>query len=103
MLKHLAPSEAIRVILQTQGRQLRRLPFQLWDFFEQYLKAEIALSTSAYERTETSLFPKAKIRMLAILGDSTGIDFGQDRLLLEQLPDAEVLFLVEPQRQELND
>ncbi len=101
LLEHLSPSESIRIILQTEDANVCRLPFQLWDFFERYPKAEIALSAIAYQQTIQSKSPKNQVRILAILGDSTGIDLRQDRKLLELL-DAEVTFLVEPRLQELN-
>ena len=44
-----------------------------------------------------------QIRILAILGNSEGINVQKDRNLLEKLPGAATTFLVEPQRQELND
>lgn len=103
LLEKLTTSEEIRVIWQTKDIQLRRIPWHLWDFFERYPKAEIALSTPAYIRVEKSISPKAKVRILAILGNSTGINLQKDRVMLEQLPDAEVIFLVEPQRKELNE
>ena len=40
---------------------------------------------------------------MAILGHSAGLDVEADRGLLESLPNAEVVFLVEPQRREIND
>ncbi|MEO0844255.1 MAG: CHAT domain-containing protein, partial [Cyanobacteria bacterium J06643_5] len=43
------------------------------------------------------------VKILAIIGDSKGIDVEKDRTLIEQLPNAEVTFLVEPQRETLND
>ncbi len=103
MLEKLTPTEPIRIVVQTENSKLRRLPWNLWDFCERYSQAEIAVSTSAYERIEKSLSPKATVRILAILGNSLGIDVQKDRAMLEQLPDAEVTFLVEPQRRELND
>ncbi len=105
MLEQLAPSEAIRIVLQTDNRQLRRLPFQLWEFFERYPQAEIALSPRDCEPIKLlrSRSPSPVVRVLAILGDSRGIDLQQDQALLTQLPNTEVTFLVEPQRQTLND
>jgi uncharacterized protein YjbI with pentapeptide repeats len=103
LLAKLAPSELIRIILQTEDSQLRRIPWQLWDFFASYPHAEIALSSTTYEKKAKSKFSKSHVRILAILGDSTGIDTQKDRNFLENLPNAEVKFLVEPQRQELND
>lgn len=103
MLEKLHPSESIRIILQTENSQLRRLPWVLWNLCDRYPKAEIALSSPTYDRILQFKSPKAKIKILAILGNSTGINLSQDQSLLEKLPDAEVTFLVEPQRQELND
>ena len=40
---------------------------------------------------------------MAILGHSEGIDIEADRQLLENLPNAETVFLVEPQHQQIND
>lgn len=102
LLEKVTTSETIRVILQTENLQLRRLPWHLWNFFERYPKAEFALSVPVYERVEKSISPEAKVKVLAILGNSTGIDIQKDREILEQLPNAEVNFLVEPQRKELN-
>ncbi|BAY87670.1 rfrA pentapeptide repeat-containing protein (plasmid) [Calothrix parasitica NIES-267] len=103
LLEKLNPSESIRILLQTEDNQLRRVPFQLWDFFERYTKAEIALSSPSYERLEKSISPHATVKILAIIGDSKGIDVEKDRTLIEQLPNAKVTFLVEPQRDVLND
>jgi len=102
-LEKLLPSDEIRVILQTEDEFLQRLPWHFCDLFERYPKAEIALSTPAYERVKQVSQLKNKVTILAILGDSTGIDTQADRALLEKLPGATVQFLVEPQRQELNN
>jgi len=111
MLEQLAPSDSIRIVLQTDNPQLRRLPFQLWDFCDRYPRAEIALSTPDYEQIISMRLPNAferespntKVKILAILGDSTGIDLQSDQAVLAQLPNAEVTFLAEPQRQVFNE
>ena len=97
--------EPIRVLLRTQDRQLHRLPWSLWDFIERYPQAEIALSTPAFEQVTTAIrrTEEQKVRILAILGNCKGIDTETDCRLLEALPNAEVVFLVEPKRQQLND
>jgi uncharacterized protein YjbI with pentapeptide repeats len=102
LLEQLIPTEEIRVIWQTEDNQMRRLPWHLWDFFERYPKAEIALSSLENQRINKVYSTKAKVRILAILGNSTGININKDREILEQLLDTEVVFLVEPQRQELD-
>lgn len=102
-LEKLMPADAIRVILQTEDLLLQRLPWHRCDLFARYPKAEIALSTPAYEEvTLKATSSRTKIRILAILGSSAGIDIQADRNLLESLPGADVKFLVEPSRQELD-
>lgn len=97
--------EPIRVLIRTHNRELRYLPWHLWDFIEQYPKAEISLSAPRFEQVEvtrTTTFRK-KVKILAILGNRDGIDVEKDRRTLESLPKADVTFLVEPKRQEITD
>jgi len=93
--------EEIRVIIETEDEQLRRFPWHLWSFFEDYPHSEFALSIQEYERVKTPQKKAGQIRVLAILGNSQGIDVQTDREMLEQLPNAETVFLVEPQSGEL--
>ncbi|MEH2137635.1 CHASE2 domain-containing protein [Nostoc sp.] len=95
--------EEFQVIIETSDRLLRRLPWHLWNFFEDYQKAEVALTPPTYERVK--VLPKKngkKVKILAILGNSTGIDIQKDQALLKKLPNASTVFLVEPSRQELD-
>ena len=94
--------ETIRVLIRTDNSELQRIPWHLWDFFNRYSQAEFALTATASEIPPTPQ-PKPKVRILAILGNSTGIDVQKDRQLLENLPNAETVFLVEPQRNQLNN
>jgi CHASE2 domain-containing sensor protein len=104
LLEKLSPTDEIRVILQTEDRLLQRLPWHLLDWFERYPHAELAISAPNFEQVHHPSSGMAKkVKILAILGNSEGIDIQADRALLEQLPEAEVTFLVEPQRQELTD
>ncbi len=99
----LNPDDEIRLILATEDHQVRRLPWHLWDFFEDYQKAVACSSVLEVEQVKPlRKNPGRKIRILAVLGNSQGIDVQQDRAILEQLPGAEIIFLVEPQRQELD-
>lgn len=97
--------DTIRFLIRTEDKQLHKLPWQEWDFFERYPKAEIALSAVEFERPKKLQRPtfKEKVRILAILGNSNGIETEIDRRKLEALPDAEVEFLIEPERQHIND
>ncbi|MBP0017159.1 MAG: CHAT domain-containing protein [Cyanobacteria bacterium SBLK] len=98
LLEKLSPQEEIRLIVQVEDTIMRRLPWHLWDFFDRYPQAELALSAPAYERANTHFQPRERARILAILGHSQGIDIESDRHLLSQLPDTETIFLVEPSR-----
>ncbi|NEN98495.1 MAG: CHAT domain-containing protein [Moorea sp. SIO3I7] len=106
-MKNLSPSDEIRVIIQVEDIQLRRIPWHLWDIFDYYRKAEVALGELTYDKIDKvkppiSSMSKDRVRILAVLGNSDGINLEKDRELLEDLPDTEPTFLVEPSRLELD-
>ena len=104
MLSQLHPTEEIRIILETDNELLRHLPWHKWEIFQDYRKANIALSQSDYKSHQfrhTQIL-RNKIRILAILGDSRNIDVRAEREFLQNLPNAETTFLVNPSRQEFN-
>lgn len=102
-LEKLLPTDELRVILQTEDYQLKRLPWHLWDVLERYPKAEVAIASPTYERVAPKKTRNDQVNILAIVGNSQGIDTEADLNLLQQLNDANVTFLVEPQRKELTD
>lgn len=101
----LDPSEEIRFVIETNNNLLRRLPWHLWKFFQDYSQAELALSALEYRQPNRLVTKrKNKVRVLAVLGDRTGINLEQDRMFLSQLSHkVETEFLVEPQLQDLDD
>ena len=105
--EELSVSEPIRFLIRTQDRYLRHLPWHYWDFFERYSKAEFAIGSLSYRQIKVPKKPaitKQKIKILAILGNSAGIDIEKDRSFLESLDEnAEIVFLVEKSRQEVNN
>ncbi|MEH1795961.1 CHASE2 domain-containing protein [Nostoc sp.] len=102
-LERLLSTEEVRVILQTENSQLQLLPWHLWDLLERYPKAEIALSSPSYDRIHKPRTLNPLVNILAIVGNSQGIDTQADRALLQQCSNADVSFLVEPQRKELTE
>jgi WD40 repeat protein len=104
-LQQLSPSDQVRVLIRTSSVLLRKLPWHLWDLIEDYTKAEVAYCVPESEQPTSSKTPsyRDQVRILAILGNSTGINVQKDRELLENLPDATTTFLVEPQRRDIND
>lgn len=99
------PQENFRIIIQTEDILLRKLPWHEWDLVaDTYINAEIALSTKDFGQSTVKDRPQKMVRILGILGDSTGINVEKDRqILTEQLPNAEIIFLSEPQRSDLSD
>lgn len=103
---YLHSDEEIRFIIETSDNLLKRLPWHLWQFFEDYPKAEVALSDTEYQKPKKIITkkPKSKVRILAIFGNSKEIDLRKDRMFLEQLSaQAEIEFLVEPRLEILHD
>lgn len=98
----LAPADEIRVVVETEDELTRRLPWHLWRFFEDYPCAELALSLAEYRQVSPQLKKANRVRILVILGNRTGIDIEGDRRLLEALPRADLTFLDEPRRSQLD-
>ena len=100
----LALNEEFQVIFETSDRWLRYLPWHLWHFIEEYRSSEVGLSYPRYEPVKPSSHNTTdKVRILAILGSSDGINIQEDKIVLEQLPNSSTSFLVEPSRQELDN
>ncbi|MGK7950878.1 MAG: CHAT domain-containing protein [Xenococcaceae cyanobacterium] len=102
----IVPDETIRIVIRTTDKQLRKLPWHLWELLEQYPYAEIALATNDYEKitnTRTTLEERG-ISILAILGDTRGINIAEDKqILTNTLTHAELTFLCEPKREEISE
>ena len=97
-------SDLIRVIIETNDLELRYLPWHRWSFFADYPKAEMALSQPEYQYRNVLKSGKTgqEVRILAVLGNSPGIDLAAEARLLQRLEDAEIKFLINPSRQEFN-
>ncbi|MEG4503107.1 pentapeptide repeat-containing protein [Microcoleus sp. F6_B4] len=96
-------TDEVRVIIQTEDNLLRKLPWHQWEFLNNYCQAEVALSRKVSNRVKKSVPSRDKVRILAILGDSTGINIDKDRQILEHLSEAKTIFLVEPTYRELKE
>jgi CHASE2 domain-containing sensor protein len=98
----LMPQEAVEILLRTTDSRLHRLPWHFWDFIDRYPQAELVVSSPS-ERIVLPTRMTAHVRILAILGDRQGIDTEADRLAISAVPNADVVFLVEPTRQQVYD
>ncbi len=102
LLLSLKPDDEVRFIIQAPSIQLRQLPWHLWDLFKDYPLAEIALSAPNYGQVSPAKKSRSKVRILAILGNSKGINTEKDQELLEQLPGVETVVLPQPSRKQIN-
>jgi CHASE2 domain-containing sensor protein len=101
---HLIPQQEIQVIVETDDLQLRRFPWHLWDFFQDFRRAEIALSTPRFQWVQPiAPNPTRQVRVLAVLGNSAGLDLQHEQSLLSQLPQTRLKFLAEPTKLELSN
>jgi CHASE2 domain-containing sensor protein len=100
---YLSPEDSIRIVITANDASLLQLPWHLWQLLEDYPEAEIALSPAEYARSRQTVpnSPQGKVRILAILGNSQGIDVDYDRRILSQLPQAEIEWLIEPSSEQL--
>lgn len=97
----------LRVLILTNDPHTQRIPWHLWNLWESYKAVEIILSNlDPYTPRPSQSIPRFRdsVRILAILGNSEGINVEQDRQYLEQLPgihSSSLKFLVEPDRDEV--
>jgi uncharacterized protein YjbI with pentapeptide repeats/energy-coupling factor transporter ATP-binding protein EcfA2 len=86
----------LQVMIPTECKELRKLPWHLWDVLPAGTEVVFTdINAESRKRPHPD-----RIRILAILGDSTGINLTADRMAIEQYcgSDAEVVFLDAPQR-----
>lgn len=102
LLRKISEAEELEIIIETEHSEIQQIPWYLWDLFEYYPKAEVALSIPIYEKNNLISSFRSSIRILAVLGNSEGIDIETDKRLLQELPNAEIKFLVEPNLQQLS-
>ena len=100
---YLATSNQIQLIIEADAPAVRRFPWHLWDFLEDYRQAEVAIGTLEHKRSESLYHKKPpQVRILSVLGDTTGIQVSRDRDLLQNLADVKATVLDEPSRSELD-
>lgn len=101
----LQPSDRVLAVIESDDDDVWKMPWHLWHLFQDYPLAEMALSSPEYPPPVPQR-PKQlgeKVNVLAIFGNSAGIDLEEDRKSLQRLSGGEVKWLVEPKREELNE
>ncbi|MEO1634774.1 MAG: pentapeptide repeat-containing protein [Cyanobacteria bacterium J06631_9] len=99
------PDQTIRVIVQTEDIWLRRLPWHLWQFLDDYPRADVTLSGMTLEMASCEHHLRSQTRVLAVMGNSVGIDIDVDQRLLRGFGAAnvDVVCLSEPNRQQFHE
>jgi O-acetyl-ADP-ribose deacetylase (regulator of RNase III) len=103
LLTELDKQESIRLLIQTENRQLRFLPWHLFfdSFLQQYPLAEIALSPENYGTIKLPLNPHDHIRILAVFGSNEGLNLNPDKDALLAVNNAHTETLISPNREKL--
>ncbi|MGK7894786.1 MAG: CHAT domain-containing protein [Xenococcus sp. (in: cyanobacteria)] len=85
---NLNPDDEIRVIIITDDSDLRRLPWPAWELFEKrYKNSEISLAASEANlpKIQLNYSDNSLVKILAVFGNSKGIDINFDQQILENL------------------
>ena len=103
LLTVLDTQETIRLLIQTEIRELRCLPWHLFfdSFLSQYLHAELAIAPTEYTKIKQLPKESLSIKILAIFGSNQGIDLRPDQEILDKLNNVEIVNLISPNKLEL--
>lgn len=96
------PSDEIRILIQSDDLLLKKLPWNTWDFLNDFSRAEISLGGSKKaDKSHRVRNNTDKLRILSVLGDNRDINLEEDRETLEEAfgERADILFLSQPLRQ----
>lgn len=98
--------EEIQINIRSSNKSLFKLPWQEWRVFDQNVNSGIAFGTPDIKAKPKTSGPmlRGPIKILAIFGDSTGINLQADYDLLHKLVDAgaSLTFLASPDRNQIN-
>ena len=93
----------IQLIITAAEPELQRLPWHLWHLLDDYPQAEITFSNPDWHAVQHQSRKGSRIRILAILGNSTGLDLKSDLDAIIALPQTELTILTQPSMAELNE
>lgn len=98
---HLSIEDSLcRILIRSNDDRLQELPWQSWKLLDQYKNTEVAFGGFQSQKlwidqmqTVAQSPVKNAVEILAIFGNSSGIDLSVDRDVLRNLPKANVTFL----------
>ena len=93
-------NDSVSFIVQTDNKELQRLPWELWRLLKnRYHQAEVAISS---RRAPKKGALRSSVKILVILGSDEKIDIQTDwNILREKLPNEELVLLEKPSAEEL--
>jgi hypothetical protein len=105
----LSPKEVVLVGIETDDVDLKYVPWHLWSFFDTFSKSDYTLLRPNFSRLDDDFRNKKKefrshLNIMAIIGDSTGINTREDTTIIKSLPGVHNLqILSEPSRDKVVD
>jgi WD40 repeat protein len=92
-----------RIVICTEDPLARKIPWLLWQGWQQFHHLQISLG-APYTQRHDRIYQQ-QVRILAILGDNTGIDIEEDRQILKSYESegADVKFLAQPTIEKLRE
>ncbi len=104
LMTKLDPDQVILVGIDVADPELKYAPWHLWNFFEKFPKADFALLRPSFSKVNTKIPRKSKLNVLAIIGDSRGINTKEDSVIIKNLPYVhDPKIMGEPSKQEVRD
>lgn len=91
----------IRIIVQSDVDSLYKMPWHLWTLLEECSRAEVSVSPLTSEKSYAKFRARDKVRILAVIGNKSGINLKKDKTILNQLPseEVEIKFLLQKPQQ----
>lgn len=107
LLRGLQQGDRIRFVIKTTDYKLWQLPWSVWTLFEEYPNVEVGFSPSEFKNFEkvAETRRRKQVRILAVGGDTTGINYKADQESVERLKSvgAAPKILNEPTPREFRD
>ena len=95
-------NDSVSFIVQTDNKELQRLPWELWRLLKnRYHQAEVAISSRSTPKKGAL---RSSVKILVILGSDEKIDIQTDwNILREKLPNDELVLLEKPSADEFRE
>lgn len=83
-------SQVVLVGIDINDPDLKYAPWHLWSFFEHFPRSDYALLRPNFSKLDDfsngNKVDRSKLNIIAIIGDSTGINTGEDTTIIKSLP-----------------